>query len=297
MRNKKHRGVESLKSRYGMMFITPWIIGIVLFFALPLIQSIIYSFSEVILNSGGMKISLRGITHYKYILTEHPDYTNMLTESLVSILYQLPLIVILSLILSLMLNRNFRGRVFFRGLYFLPVIIATGIAMELIFMTTSSDISASGPEAMQGNLFSVSDIMAFLSLPSGIADYVSVVVNNIFNLVWNCGIQIILFISGLQSIPSTLYEASHVEGATKWEQFWFITFPMLGRITLLVVVFTMVELFTDTRNELMKYISTMMQGGTYDETSAMLWFYFLIVGGVIGIVMLLYNSKILRKWE
>lgn len=297
MRNKKHKGVEYLKSRYGMMFITPWIIGIVLFFALPLIQSVIYSFSEVILNAEGMKISLKGIVHYKYIITEHPEYTNMLTESLVSILYQLPLIVILSLILALMLNRDFRGRVFFRGLYFLPVIIATGIAMELIFRTTTADVSASGPEAIQGSLFSVTDIMKFLSLPSGIADYVSVVVNNIFNLVWNCGIQIILFISGLQSIPSTLYEASHVEGATKWEQFWFITFPMLGRINLLVVVFTMVELFTDTRNELMKYISTMMQGGTYDETSAMLWFYFLIVGGVIGIVMFLYNSKILRKWE
>ena len=297
MKCKKHKGVETLKSRYGMMFITPWIIGIVLFFAIPLIQSVIYSFSEVVLKSDGMKISLLGIDHYKYLITEHPDYTNMLTESLVSILYQLPLIVILSLILSLMLNRNFRGRTFFRGLYFLPVIIATGIAMELIFMTTTTDMTATTPEAMTGSLFSVTDIMAFLNLPSGIADYVSVVVNNIFNLVWNCGIQIILFISGLQSIPSTLYEASHVEGATKWEQFWFITFPMLGRITLLVVVFTMVELFTDTRNKLMKYISTMMQGGTYDETSAMLWFYFLIVGGVIGIVMLLYNSKIMKKWE
>ena len=106
MRNKKHKGVEYLKSRYGMMFITPWVIGIVLFFALPLIQSVIYSFSEVILNAEGMKISFKGIVHYKYIITEHPEYTNMLTESLVSILYQLPLIVILSLILNLLKGKK-----------------------------------------------------------------------------------------------------------------------------------------------------------------------------------------------
>ncbi len=297
MRNKKRKGVESLKARDGLMFITPWIIGIVLFYLLPLIQSIVYSFSDVLLTADGMKISLTGISHYKYIITEHPDYTNMLTESLVSMVYQLPLIVILSMILAIMLNRDFRGRVFFRGLYFLPVIIATGIAMELIFKTTTTDISSSAPEAVAGSLFTTTDIMNFLNLPTGIATYVSNIVNNIFNLVWSCGIQIILFISGLQSIPGSLYEASHIEGATKWEQFWFVTFPMLGRITLLVVIFTMVELFTDTRNELMRHVSTLMKGGVYDQSSAMLWFYFLIVGGVIGIIMLLYNFKILKKWE
>ena len=297
MRNKKRKGVESLKARDGFMFITPWIIGIVLFYVLPLIQSIIYSFSDVVLGADGMKVSLIGINHYKFIITEHPDYTSMLTKSLVSIVYQLPLIVILSMILAIMLNREFRGRVFFRGLYFLPVIIATGIAMDLIFKTTTTDISSSSPESIAGSLFTTTDIMRFLNLPTGIASYVGVVVNNIFNLVWSCGIQIILFISGLQSISGSLYEASHIEGATKWEQFWFITFPMLGRITLLVVIFTMVELFTDTRNELMNYISTLMRGGVYDESSAMLWFYFLIVGGVIGIIMLLYNLKVLKKWE
>ena len=297
MRNKKRKGVESLKARDGFMFITPWIIGIVLFYVLPLIQSIIYSFSDVVLGADGMKVSLIGINHYKFIITEHPDYTSMLTKSLVSIVYQLPLIVILSMILAIMLNREFRGRVFFRGLYFLPVIIATGIAMDLIFKTTTTDISSSSPESIAGSLFTTTDIMRFLNLPTGIASYVGVVVNNICNVVWSCGIQIILFISGLQSISGSLYEASHIEGATKWEQFWFITFPMLGRITLLVVIFTMVELFTDTRNELMNYISTLMRGGVYDESSAMLWFYFLIVGGVIGIIMLLYNLKVLKKWE
>lgn len=297
MRNNKKRGIESLRSRWGFMFITPWVIGICLFFAVPLLQSIWYSFSSVKMQADGLHSSFVGMENYKNVLFVDPEYTNMLKSAVSSISYKLPLIIIVSLIFALLLNQKFRGRLFFRALYFLPVIIATGAVIDLIFKTTSSGVSTGGPESISDSLFSVADIMNFLNLSNEIAGYVKVAINSIFDLVWSCGIQIILFISGLQTIPATVYEACKVEGATKWEQFWFITFPMLGRVTLLVIIFTMVELFTDTRSTLIKTVSAKMVAGNYDSTSAMLWFYFLIVGGVIGLLVLLYNKLALKRWE
>lgn len=297
MKKIKHRGIEKLKARYGLLFITPWIIGIVLFFMIPLVQSIMYSFSDIVLKDSGMVMNFQGLKHYKFILFESPTYTQYLKTSVLTIVYQFPFIVVLSMILAILLNRNFKGRLFFRMLYFLPVIIATGIAMNLILSTTTIDASGSSSQSISDSIVDVADIMSFLNLPISIATPVKNIINNIFDLVWNCGIQIILFISGLQSIPNTVYEACDVEGATKWEQFWFITFPMLGRVTMLVCVFTMIELFTDARNQLMNSISTQMRAGTYDQTSAMLWFYFIIVGGIVGIVLFLYNKYLLKKWE
>ena len=106
-----------------------------------------------------------------------------------------------------------------------------------------------------------------------------------------------MVIAGLQSIPSTLYEASKVEGANKWEEFWFITFPMLSRVTLLVSIFTAVELFEDKTSPIMSNVYSMMNGGKYDRSSAMLWVFFAIVGLVIGLIIFLYNRFLMKRWE
>ena len=121
-------------------------------------------------------------------------------------------------------------------------------------------------------------------------------ISKIFDLIWSCGIQTVLFLAGLQSIPGSLYEASRVEGATKWEEFWFITFPMLSRVTLLVSIFTMVELIISTRGIIIQQTYNMMCGGIYDRSSAMLWFYFLIFGGMMAIIILLYKNTLMRRW-
>ena len=242
----------------------------------------------------GSVAQFTGITNYKQILLEDPDYLKNLQAALGSIVYSLPLILIVSLVLALILNQNFKGRIFFRGLYFLPVIIATGVVMQYIGGQISSDQISS---SVTDNMFSVTDIMNVLSLPASIATPVQSIISNIFSLVWKCGIQIVLFIAGLQSIPSTLYEASKVEGASKWEDFWFITFPSLSRVTLLVTVFTMIELFTDANLNVIKIAFGRMKVGVYDISSAMLWFYFLVVGAVLGLVLFLYNKLLMKRWE
>ena len=294
-KQKRNRGIVELKSRYGYMFTTHWIIGIVIFFALPLIQSVLFSFSKIEIVSGGIEF---GIENYKQILLEDAKYDKWLTNSITSYLYSLPIIILLSMSLALILNQKFRGRLFFRALYFLPVIISTGAVINLIFKTTGSDMSDIGvSEAYSANMISVEDIMALLDIDGEIASFITVTISKIFDLVWSCGIQIVLFLAGLQSVPQSFFEASRVEGATKWEEFWFITFPMLSRVTLLVSIFTMVELITSERTTLIKNVYSMMRAGNYDETSAMMWFYFLIYGGIMGIIVFLYSRFLMKRWE
>ena len=297
-KTKKNRGIVELKSKYGYMFTMHWIIGIVIFFAIPLIQSIIFSFSEIEIVDGGINIDLIGIENYKQILLIDANYENWLSGSITSYLYSLPIIILLSMSLALILNQKFKGRLFFRALYFLPVIISTGAVINLIFKTTNNDMSNIGvSDAYTANMISVDDIVKLLDIQGEIAQYITVTISKIFDLVWSCGIQIVLFLAGLQSVPSSFFEASRVEGATKWEEFWFITFPMLSRVTLLVTIFTMVELITSERTTLIKNVYSMMRTGNYDETSAMMWFYFLICGGIMGFIVFLYNQFLIKRWE
>lgn len=295
---KKNRGILELKSRYGYLFTLHWIIGIAIFFAIPLIQSIVFSFSEIEIVNGGINVDIIGLDNYKEILLVDANYEKWLSGSVTSYLYSLPIILLLSMSLALILNQKFKGRLFFRALYFLPVIISTGAVINLIFKTTSSDMSNIGvSDAYSSNMVSVDDIVKLLDINGEIAQYITVTISKMFDLVWSCGIQIVLFLAGLQSVPASFFEASRIEGATKWEEFWFITFPMLSRVTLLVTIFTMVELITSERTTMIKNVYSMMRTGNYDETSAMMWFYFLICGGIMGLLVFLYNRFLMKRWE
>lgn len=295
---KKMKSIEDIKSSYGWLFISTWLIGVVLFFAIPVIQSFIYSFSQMTINEDGVNTVWIGLKNYNYVINEHTDYLNWLSRSITNFVYSLPVIVLLSMVLALLLNQKFRGRLFFRALYFMPVIIATGVVIDLISGMSGSDMTSSSVnESVSGGMFSVQDIIAVLSLPAEVAEFVQKIISDIFNLIWNSGIQTVLFLAGLQSIPATLYEASKVEGATKWEEFWFITFPMLSNVTLLVIIYTMVELFISNNNVVVSHVYDLMRAAVYDETSAMMWFYFLSIGIVMGIIVGVYKKFLQDRWS
>ena len=304
--DKKHvRGIESKKSMYGWMFISPWLVGMVLFFFVPLVQSLIYSFSFVFVEPGMMMTEFAGLTHFDEILNIDPDYTNNLTKALGDFFRSLPIIVVVSLILALVLNQKFKGRVFFRAIFFLPVIVATGVVMEKLTATyggvgaivqVTSETTNVYTEGGGGGM-DFSAILQNLQLPEDITNEMTKLITNIFNTLWSCGIPVILFISGLQTIPESLYEASHVEGATKWEEFWYITLPMLGNTILLVIVFTIIELLTQNTNPVLQQAYNLMSNMVYDMSAAMLWVFFAIIGAVIGVVIFLYNQLLLKKWN
>ena len=298
MKKKKYRGIEQIKARYGWFFISSWVVGVVLFFAIPTIQSIIYSFSQMTITEDGVQTLWVGLKNYNYIVNEHTDYLNWLSKSVTNFVYSLPIIVLLSMVLALLLNQKFKGRLFFRALYFMPVIIASGVVIELISGMAGDDMTSSAvSESVSGGMFSVQDVIAILDMPPQIAEYIQKIISNIFDLIWNSGIQTVLFLAGLQSIPSTLYEASKVEGATKWEEFWFITFPMLSNVTLLVMVYTMVELFVSNSTVMVVKVYSLMRAAVYDETSAMMWFYFLAVGAIMGFLVFIYKKFLQNRWN
>lgn len=298
MKKTKKKGLENLKSKYGLMFISPWIIGLLLFFLFPIGQSIYYSFSSIQLSSNGIITSFLGLDNYDFIMNKHPLYLSALVESLVSMAYTLPAILVVSLVLALILNKKFAGRTFFRCLYFLPVIIASGVVVDLLFSVTSSDISSVGVDAsVSANMVDFTEIIAKLELPVQISKYISVVMDEIVNIIWGTGVQIILFISGLQSIPDLLYEVAKVEGCTKWEEFWFITLPMLSRVMVLVIVYTVVELLTAKSNPLMALLIKTLSNLEYGTGAAMAWLYFLIVGVALGIIMYLIDRFWSRRWR
>ncbi|MBP3600198.1 MAG: sugar ABC transporter permease [Clostridia bacterium] len=298
MKRNKNRGIEALKSRYGWICISPWIVGLVLFFGLPIIQSVIYTFSDVKLATGGLQTEFVGLENYKYIFAQNADYLDYIAAAVIQFLYSFPVILIISIILAIMLNQKFKGRIFFRALYFLPVIIASGAVLSVVLSSVSDGVAnIETDESVAMAMFDVDEIVTSLGLPSKIGEYFVTIIDGIMNMIWNCGIQTVLFISGMQTIPPLLYEVSKVEGATKWEEFWFITLPMLSRVIVLVGVFTMVELMTAQNNSVMRQAYVFMRTQNYGEGSAMLWSYFAVIGVIMAVILGLYNRLCMRKWE
>lgn len=294
---KKRRGIEALKSRYGMMFISPWLFGMIVFFIFPIIQSVYYSFSSIKIKEDGVFTAFEGIKNYYTILVTDPNYLDDLLAAFSGMLTSLPFILIVSIVMALLLNGKFFGRIFFRGLYFLPVIFASGPVLKLFleaggWYATNTAVSSS----VSLNMIDLGQVLEGLNLPISIQSYLSKALSNIFLLIWQSGIQTILIIAGLQSIPELLYEVAKVEGATKWEEFWFITLPMLMRTMILVIIFTIIELVGATNNDIILSGYSQFNLMEYGIGSAMLWFYFLFVGIFVSLIYLFYSKVFVRKW-
>lgn len=303
----KHvRGIESKKSWYGFYFVLPWIIGMVLFFLIPLISSLRYAFSDVIIDVG-MKTKWIGLQNFKDIFADSDGYQTNLIDSLTDFFTQLPIIIIVSLILALILNSKFKGRTFFRGVFFVPVIVATGVVMTLLttgyggngaIIQLSSSISEDAYSAVgTGGGMDFSELLNSLQLPEDVTAKLNMMITDIFNTIWTCGIPVVLFIAGLQTIPAQLYEASKVEGATAWEEFWYITLPSIGQTLLLVIIFTLIELLTKSDNPVIKQAYDRMYNIEYGLSSAMLWGFFAIIGVITGLIILIYTKTCLKRWE
>lgn len=306
--NVKHvRGIESKKKLYGFMFVLPWIIGMILFFIIPLINSFIYSFAEVIPEEGYMELNWLGLENYRYLFREDAEFTKNLATSVTNFVTSMPIVVIVSLILAIMLNDQFKGKTIFRGIFFVPVIVATGVVMshltaghgtvgpmvELSAETASDAYSAVGTSGA----FDIKELLKSLNLSQEITATLNSMITDIFNTIWTCGVPVVLFIAGLQTIPAQLYEASKVEGATKWEEFWYITLPCIGQTLLLVIVYTLIELLTQANNPLITQAYAQISNVSYGISSAMLWVYFAIIGAIIGFVIFVYSKLCLKRWE
>lgn len=295
---KKRKGIEALKSQYGVMFISHWMIGMLLFFIFPILQSVYYSFASLEINENGILTHFEKLSNYYNILVTDPEYLDNLLASFSSMLVSLPFILIVSMVMALLLNGKYKGRIFFRGLYFLPVIFASGAVLELFLKAGSINATSSAvSSSVAFDMINFSDVLKGLNLPSTVEKYISSALSNIFLLIWQSGIQTLLLIAGLQTISDLLYEVAKVEGATKWEEFWFVTLPMLMRTVFLVVIFTAIELVSSANNDIMLKAYEQFNLMEYGVGSAMLWFYFLFVGIFIALIAFVYNKFFVKRWE
>ena len=277
----------------GVGFCSPWIIGFLLLFLGPLVQSIYYAFQNLTITPGGFSVSFAGWTHFERALFSDSDFLQAFFATLKDMAYQVPTILIYSLFVALLLNREFSGRMLLRGVFFLPVIIASGVILDILKADVMSEITLSGEKS--GALFRVSaltDMLTQMGLGSDLIALISETANSIFELSWRSGIQILLFIAGLQTVPTHLYEAATMDGCTAWEKFWKITFPLLTPVMMISLVYTITDHFTSATNSAMRMILDYSSNFELAYSSALSWMYFLVILLVLGVLFALFGKRI-----
>ncbi len=302
---KWHLSLTGKEAMAGILFIMPFLIGFFGIFLPMIVESIHFSFSNMEVSSTGYtltKAADNGLEHYLRALTIDPDFNLDLLKGIGQMVVQVPLVIIFSFFAATLINQKFHGRAIARSIFFFPVILTSGVILGLensdLLVQTLSNTGVSADEAQ--SMFNIAIFLSkYTNLPGLVVDFLAGAVNGIYGIVTASGVQILIFLAGLQSISPSLYEASSMEGATAWENFWKITFPMISPIILVNSVYTIIDLFTNETNEMMKTIqTTIFNDVKYGFGSAMAWIYFiciavilLVVGGLISRKVFYYDER------
>ena len=241
----------------GYLFILPWLVGFLCFYVRSLFMTIQFSLSELTMDmvNGGYQLEFVGLENYLYAFTVHGSFKQIFTTSVGDMLIDVPLIIFFSLFMALMLNRNFKGRTIVRAIFFLPVILNAEAIVDAIEMATmmvaggvsasSTEMAAEGASGGMGMAYYV-DLFGNLMIPKQLLEYIVGAVDRITGIISASGVQIVIFIAALQSIPGSLYEVAKIEGATAYETFWKVTFPMVMPHIITNIVYTVVDSFVDS---------------------------------------------------
>lgn len=248
MKRKKMK-YRTKRKLNGFLYTVPWLIGFVMFFAVPIINTIIYSFSEVgVKETGGMELTPAGISNYISLFTEQVTsdshtFIQLFSDENLGLLTNAPIIVIFSLFLAILANMSFKGRGFVRVIFFLPIVLGLGVITEMITVSTGGDLVALRGTGIFSQGIAARLLIRYTSLDLDIILTVTDFVDNIFALMSQAGVQTLIYLAGLQSISPALYEVAKIEGATTYETFWKVTLPMIGNISVFVIVYTVVNIF------------------------------------------------------
>ena len=295
---------EKKKGLYGYGFIALWFIGTLWLFIIPVLTSLWYSLCNTQLldkasalekgmTSAGIYTEWNGFYNFTKAFTIDTTFLPKLGEALGEILPNTIVIMIFSLFIAVILNQKFRGRTLARAVFFLPVLIATGPVISVI----NGDMASQGVSdaAQFSTLFKtdlVTELMEFIgiyNLNQTFTDVIKNITSDVLNLVWNSGIQILIFLSALQTIPPSAKEAASIEGATPWEFFWKITFPYISPMILTNLVYTVIDAFVSTDNVVMEYVLAQSRMWEHGYSAALAWIYFAIVGACLGIICVIIN--------
>ncbi len=258
MRKKNKLTLLQKRGLTGILFVLPWVVGFIIFYVRSLIMTGQFAFNELTIDAvnGGYQLTPVGWENFRYAFQVHGSFKQILTSSVGNMLIDVPLIIFFSLFMAMLLNKKFPGRAVVRAIFFLPVILNSGAitaAMELSEQMMSGGISSQAAEvtATVGSTMALDidyliNMFMNLGLPASLLDYIVAAVARINDIIVASGIQIVIFIAALQSIPGSMYEVAKIEGATGYETFWKVTFPMVMPHIITNVVYTIVDSFTES---------------------------------------------------
>jgi ABC-type sugar transport system permease subunit len=304
MANKQDKSLlKRRKARWGWLFIAPWVLGFAMFFAFPVFESLYFSMNSLKMSPTGFATTWVGLDNYAFMLLRDAKFVPLLTGELIEMAYRVPLVVILSLFIAVLLNQPFRGRGFFRSVFFLPVIITSGVVYVLLQGIINANSLAGTQNAYIFQSQGLAEALVAAGIPGSIVNAVSEVVNRVFSVLMECGVQILLFLSGLQKIPDSTYEASAIEGANAWDNFWRITLPLSLPIMLLNVIYTIIDSFMayGTENAGNRVMAAIHQTGfgsqfQFGLAASMSWLYMLMITLVL-LVAFAVLGRAARKME
>jgi len=291
--------LEGKNAVAGYLFILPFLLGLFAFIFLPIMESLrmVFSVVNIDLVKKGFSMNFSGMDNLKRVLMIDSEFNRLLIEEIGRMLLIVPAVIIFSLFVAIILNQEFKARGAVRAIFFLPVILSSGIMIGL--ESNNTLLSSMANIIKEGNLMksSITGVLEEILVTEGAASdfmaYIFQIINQIYDIAMASGIQIIIFLSALQTIPPSMFEAAKIEGATSWECFWKITFPMISSLILVNVVYSVVDYFIRTDNRVMEKIRvTMMQRMEYGFSTAMAWVYFFTVILIIGIAMSIISKKV-----
>ena len=292
MRRRLKFSLRAQKSVLGLLFTLPFIMGFAAFLAYPFAQSVIFSVSKLTIVPTGYELDYVGLENYRHVLLVDPRFRQVFVETVVTMAARIPVVLIFSFFAANLLNQRFRGRMLARVIFFLPVIMGAEISLKMQqadYMQQAVSYSESGLLSMAA----LQQLLTTLKLPQAFIGFIFQAINEVPLIIRSSGIQILIFLAALQSIPKSLYEAAHMEGATAWEAFWKITFPMVSPLLLVNVVYTIVDSFTAADNALLELIQdAAWMGSGFGVSTAMSWIYFAAVLGILAVTIILLGRRV-----
>ncbi len=269
----------------GWLCCLPWLAGFVIFTMYPIFSTLRMSFESVVISAEGLVTTPVGGDNYRRVFLADVTFPGILIDYVGSIVLEVPIVIVFSLIIALILSKEITGKGFFRTLFFLPVIIISGPIIEKFI-----DMGLMTIQGAQSNpiLLGVLEV-----LPGSVSELLLKLIDSFVMILWFSGVQILLLLSALQKIDGAMYEAAHIDGASGWECFWKVTLPNVRNMIVICLIYTIVTISTFDTNTVITTIQDNMfqtsRGMGY--ASAQAWVYFLVLVLVIGFFMLLYGPR------
>jgi len=294
---KKQMSLKNKRSLVGYGFISPFLIGMLLIFGPSVIKAVMFSLNDIVMDpAGGYELVWAGFKYYSESLDD-PWFYPQLLNTFWRLVYNVPLVIAFSFFIAAILNKDFKGRTFVRAILFLPVVISAGILARVDSAGALTEFSQSSQVSDAVAAIDITNVIVDLGIPNGIVNVITTSIARIYEVITSSGVQILIFLAAMQSISPSLYEASTMEGATGWENFWKITFPMLSPYILTCTVYTVIDLVSSFKSPVMEVIQSISEGNAsgnvyvqYSSSIAMSFIFF----GVAALVLLVVAFLVSR---